>query len=131
MKPRRWRGVVLLLFASTYGGNAADRDDAVAASLGAGGDADGAALDAATALARDPARWGVEDVQRWLHLRGYGEYAPAFRAQRVTGERLVTVRDERLREMFGVRKLGTRKRLVAAIIELGRAVDFYGAPRGR
>ena len=69
-------------------------------------------------------------MQRWLHLRGYGKYAARFRWERVTGEKLAIVRHERLCDHFGVRKLGVRMRLVAAITELGRAVDFFGAPRG-
>ncbi len=36
-------------------------------------------------LEKHPSSWEVEDVGRWLHAKGFGQYEPVFSAHSVNG----------------------------------------------
>jgi class 3 adenylate cyclase/tetratricopeptide (TPR) repeat protein len=57
------------------------------------------------------------DLAAWLASHGLGEYAPAFAENRIGPDVLRELTDQDLREL-GVKALGDRKRLLAAIAEL-------------
>src|SRR6266436_4717890 len=61
------------------------------------------------------------DVAEWLRVLGLEQYAPAFRDNDIDGEVLRRLTGEDLREL-GVRSIGHRRKLLAAIAGLGTEV---------
>eukprot|EP00897_Mesotaenium_endlicherianum_P005751 jgi/Mesen1/5203/ME000258S04300 len=62
-----------------------------------------------------PRDWTVGDVARWLQENGFARYAAAFLEHDVSGEVLLGLTAEELREELGMKSLGERKRFVAAL----------------
>ncbi|CAI5485297.1 unnamed protein product [Closterium sp. Naga37s-1] len=65
-----------------------------------------------------PAAWTTDDVATWLTAEGFACYAQAFLRHAVCGQVLLELTAEDLRDDLGVRTLGDRKRLLAAIAQL-------------
>jgi class 3 adenylate cyclase len=70
------------------------------------------------------------DVSLWLHELGLARDAPAFAANDIDGELLVSLGDADLREL-GVASLGHRRRLLKAIAALRGELSDEGAPAER
>ena len=65
------------------------------------------------------------DVGAWLDRLGFGQYARAFAENDIDSEALRVLTTEDLREL-GVRSLGHRKKLLAAIAEISAVAEQTG-----
>lgn len=61
--------------------------------------------------------WAVDDVCQWLKSFGLEEYVEAFSENEITGEHLVDLTKDDLKEL-GVKKLGHQKTLLSKIGQL-------------
>ena len=59
--------------------------------------------------------WDPRRVAAWLTASGFGDVAPRFEEEEVTGPLLLNLTDEQLRDDLGVRVFGRRARLLAAV----------------
>ncbi|CAI5995871.1 unnamed protein product [Closterium sp. NIES-65] len=75
-----------------------------------------------------PAAWTTDDVATWLTAEGFACYAQAFLRHAVCGQVLFELTAEDLRDDLGVRTLGDRKRLLAAIAQLRLCPPAYPCP---
>eukprot|EP00475_Leptophrys_vorax_P025056 TRINITY_DN34940_c0_g1_i1.p1 TRINITY_DN34940_c0_g1~~TRINITY_DN34940_c0_g1_i1.p1 ORF type:complete len:280 (+),score=-12.98 TRINITY_DN34940_c0_g1_i1:97-840(+) len=69
-----------------------------------------------------PATWTTQGVATWLQAEEFGDYVDAFLEHSVDGEVLLALTADDLKNELGVRNLGQRKRLLAA---LGRLRDWF------
>jgi CUG-BP- and ETR3-like factor len=60
--------------------------------------------------------WTEQDVARWLHEQGFGEFEDAFLTNKIDGRAIVNLCKEDLEDL-GVKLIGRRAALVAAIVE--------------
>ncbi len=76
----------------------------------------------ASAIILATSAWGERvDVRAWLEGHDLGQYAEAFVSNDIDAEVLCTLTVDDLKEL-GIASLGHRKKLLAAIVELGRPV---------
>ncbi|KAJ7330613.1 hypothetical protein OS493_022228 [Desmophyllum pertusum] len=61
-----------------------------------------------------PPQWTVEDVQKWLNVKGFKEECELFRAENICGKALRAIERADLKEM-GVKTMGRRILLIDEI----------------
>ncbi|KAG7097532.1 hypothetical protein E1B28_004874 [Marasmius oreades] len=76
-------------------------------------------------LPADPATWTLENVLTWLKQRGFDEtVAEKFTEQEITGDVLLELDVQVLKNEIGIMAFGKRARLVTAINELKRGMGI-------
>ncbi|KAK1225314.1 hypothetical protein PQX77_011732 [Marasmius sp. AFHP31] len=76
-------------------------------------------------LPADPTTWSLENVLAWLKQRGFDEtVAEKFTEQEITGDVLLDLDVQVLKNEIGIMAFGKRARLVTAITELKRSIGM-------
>jgi hypothetical protein len=79
-------------------------------------------------LPADVRSWGVEDVAKWFHGLGFGQYAPNAREAELDGPILLSLPPEDLRDIVGVDHPGHLRRINKYRQRLGEPPPSYVKP---